>query len=314
MNPAPVEMWTRRFIEDLRLRNYSERTLEDYVYNLRYWERFLAETRTPLETVRPLTVGLFQRWIYERPKVRGGAARSAANQNRILIQARAFLRFLQREGVYLRDVSEGLELAREPQTLPKNILTPKEAKRLIESVDTSHARGYRDRVMLEVLYASGIRSAELLNLTVKDVRLEEEILRINGGKGAKDRVVPLSTMAGRMLETYLKAVRGQLVGGRKTERLFLSVRGQPLHRYNLSKIIGAHAQRAGIGQRVTAHLWRHTCATHLLKSNVNLRLVQELLGHRSLSTTEKYLRVTITDLKEAHRKFHPREKGLEKED
>jgi integrase/recombinase XerD len=211
--------------------------------------------------------------------------------------------------VYGRDPTDGLELAKEPQTLPKNILTPKEAKRLIESVDTGHARGYRDRTLLEILYGSGIRSQELINLTVKDIDFEEELLRINGGKGAKDRVVPLSRMACRMLETYLKGVRPELLHGEKTNRLFLSVRGRPLHRYNLGKLIHAHAKRAGIPQRITAHVWRHTCATHLLKNNVNLRYVQELLGHRLLTTTEKYLRVTITDLKEAHRKHHPREKG-----
>ena len=310
MSTETVMVWARRFTEDLRLLNYSERTVEDYAYNLRHFERFLDEVKTPLEAVTPSSVGLFQRWVFDRPK-RTGEARSVANQNRILIQTRAFLRFLGKEGVFGRDPTEGLELAREPQTLPKNILTPKEAKRLIESVDTSHVRGYRDRVLLEILYGSGIRSQELINLTVKDVNFEEELLRINGGKGAKDRVVPLSRMACRMLETYIKGVRPELLHGRKTDRLFLSWRGRPLHRYNLSKIIQAHAKRAGIPKRMTTHIWRHTCATHLLKNNVNLRYVQELLGHRSLATTEKYLRVTITDLKEAHRKFHPREKGLE---
>ena len=201
MNHETLCLWTRRFTDDLRLRNYSERTVEDYVCNLRHWERFLVEVRTELEAVTPLTLGLFQRWVFDRPKQTGGA-RGVANQNRILIQTRVFLRFLKREGFYVRDPSEGLELAREPQTLPKNILTPREAKRLIESVDTGHARGYRDRVMLEVLYCSGIRSQELINLTIKDVNLEEGLLRVNGGKGAKDRVAPLSRLACQMLEDH----------------------------------------------------------------------------------------------------------------
>ena len=310
-NADAIVLWTGRFIEGLRIRNFSERTVEDYTYNLRYFQRFLDEMKTPLEAVTPLMVRLFQRWVFEKPKFTG-ENRSVANQNRILIQTRAFLRFLRQEGIFMRDPAEGLELAREPQTLPRNILTPKEAKRLIESIDTSHARGYRDRVILEVLYATGIRSQELINLTTKDALLEEELLRVNGGKGAKDRVVPLSTMACRMLETFIKGVRGELLHGRKTDQLFTSWRGRPLHRYNLAKIIRAHARRAGLAQRVTSHVWRHTCATHLLKNNVNLRFVQELLGHRSLATMEKYLRVTITDLKEAHRRFHPREKEFEK--
>jgi integrase/recombinase XerD len=147
------------------------------------------------------------------------------------------------------------------------------------------------------------------------VNLDEELLRVNEGKGGKDRVVPLSRIACSMIETYLKAVRPQLVpktgrGARGCDRLFVSNRGQKLDRNTVGLLVKRHAKLAGVKKHVTCHVWRHTCATHLLKNNANLRHVQALLGHASLATTERYLRLTITDLKEAHRRFHPREKEM----
>ena len=162
---------------------------------------------------------------------------------------------------------------------------------------------------MEVFYATGIRRNELLALTVADVNLEEELLRVNKGKGGKDRVVPLSTLACKFLESYIKGVRPEWAVKTGTDRLFLSWRGRPLDGNTLRLLVKAHAQRAGVKKRVSCHVWRHTCATHLLKNNANLRHVQEILGHGLLSTTERYLHLTITDLKEAHRKFHPRERG-----
>ena len=210
-------------------------------------------------------------------------------------------------GILVRNPAAEIHYAREPQTLPRNILTPLEAQRVIEAADIQTVLGYRDRTILEVLYSTGVRKGELLALTVGNVNLEEELLRINHGKGAKDRVSPLSAVACRFLETYIKAIRPQMLRDRATDRLFLSSRARPLGRTTLDAIIGKYAKLARIGKRVTCHVWRHTCATHLLQNKANLRHVQEILGHRSLATTERYLRVTITELKEAHRKFHPRE-------
>jgi len=151
-----------------------------------------------------------------------------------------------------------------------------------------------------------------MNLVLDDVNLEEELLRINGGKGAKDRVVPLSRVACSFLESYIKGVRNELLGKKTSNRLFVSMRGNPIARNSLGAVVEKYARLARVKKHVTCHLWRHTCATHLLKNKANLRHVQEILGHRSLATTERYLSLTITDLKEAHRRCHPREKGVEK--
>jgi integrase/recombinase XerD len=178
------------------------------------------------------------------------------------------------------------------------------------SADTGTLLGYRDRTILEVLYATGLRKGELMNLTLGDVNLEEELLRINAGKGGRDRVTPLSQVACSYLESYINGVRPELLLGHPehTDRLFISLRARPMGRNTIGDVVEKYARIARVKKHVTCHLWRHTCATHLLQNQANLRHVQEILGHRSLATTERYLRVTITDLKEAHRKFHPREK------
>jgi len=290
----------------LQIRNYSARTVSDYGYNLGIFTRYLEQkTITDIQSISTTVLTEFQRWLFNQPTKRG-TARGAVNQNGILAAVKSFFRFLKHGGYLTRNPAEAVEYAREPRTLPRNVLTPREASKIIDSVDTTTALGYRDRTILEVFYATGIRRTELRNLTVANVNLEEELLRINGGKGGHDRVVPLSAVACKFLETYIKGIRPQLASGKSTDRLFLSFRGNPIDAHTICDIAKKYARLAKVKKHVTPHVWRHTCATHLVKNNANLRHVQDMLGHRSLATTEKYLRLTITDLKEAHRKFHPR--------
>jgi len=296
-----------QFLSDLQIRGYAERTVVDYRYHLGLWLRFLHQRQ--VKTVSGATASLlaeFQRWLYYQPTCRG-TARGVLNQNTVLAALKSFFRFLKTEGHLARDPAEGLEYARVPHRLPRNVLTPQEAKRILESVDCSTALGLRDRTILEVLYATGIRKEELRHLTVGDVNLEEGLLRINLGKGGRDRVVPLGVVASRFLESYIKGVRPDLLSRANTDRLFLSYRGQPLDPHTVGSLVARHARAAQVKKHVTCHVWRHTCATHLIQNHANLRHVQDLLGHRSLTTTERYLQLTITDLKEAHARFHPRE-------
>jgi integrase/recombinase XerD len=200
-------------------------------------------------------------------------------------------------------------LPAEPTSLPRNVLTPQEARKILETIDPSMPLGNRDRAILEVFCATGIRREELRNLNLADLNLGEGLLRITLGKGARDRVVPLGTAAVKALESYLRDARPRLLGAGHTDRMFLSYRGNPLDPHTLGSLVKEHARIAQIKKHVTPHVWRHTCATHLVQNHANLRHVQDLLGHGSLSTTERYLRLTITDLKEAHSKCHPRERG-----
>ena len=283
--------------------------MSDYGYNLGSFFRFLEQKAiTDVQGITTATLTDFQRWFYYQPTKRG-QARGVVNQNLVLATVKSFFRFLKNEGFIHGNPAEAVEYAREPRSLPRNVLTPKEANRIIDSIDTTTALGYRDRTILEVFYATGVRNQELRNLTVADANLEEELLRVNGGKGGHDRVVPLSRVACKFLETYLKGIRPQLVGGKATDKLFVSFRGNPIDGHTVGDVVKKYARLASVKKHVTPHVWRHTCATHLVKNEANLRHVQDILGHRSLHTTERYLSLTITDLKEAHRKFHPREKS-----
>ena len=298
-----------KYLGWLQIRNYSPRTVSDYGYNLGSLFRFLEQKAlTDVQGITTATLTDFQRWFYYQPTKRG-QARGVVNQNLVLATVKSFFRFLKNEGFIHGNPAEAVEYAREPRSLPRNVLTPKEANRIIDSIDTTTALGYRDRTILEVFYATGVRNQELRNLTVADANLEEELLRVNGGKGGHDRVVPLSRVACKFLETYIKGIRPQLVGGKATDRLFVSLRGNPIDAHTVGDVVKKYARLASVKKHVTPHVWRHTCATHLVKNEANLRHVQDILGHRSLHTTERYLSLTITDLKEAHRKFHPREKS-----
>lgn len=309
MNALTLDLVRERYRQHLQILNYSPRTIITQATYFNRLGEFMAETNlADLVAFSGQTLTDFQRWLFYQPTAKGGA-RTIASQNRVLSFVRSLFAFLHAEGLLAHNPAAGLRLAREPDPLPKNVLTPQEARKIVEAPDISTLDGYRDRAILEVLYATGIRKKEVLALTVDDVSLDDEIAIVRNGKGGKDRVVPLSRPACRYLETYLKSIRPEMLRGHHTRALFVSVRlGYTLGTHSLGTIIDKYARQAGVKKKVTPHLWRHTCATHLLKNNANLRHVQELMGHRSLATTERYLRVTITDLKEAHRKFHPREK------
>jgi integrase/recombinase XerD len=306
--PPTLDALAHRYRQHLQLINYSPKTLTSLEVYFHRFSEFLAEKK--IEDVRTVTTAVFQdfqAWLFYQPTVRG-TARTIASQNRVLSSIRSFFGFLMQEGYLAHNPAQDVRLAKEPDALPRNILTPEEARRFIEAPDTQTLIGYRDRTLLEVLYSTGIRKTELRNLTVDDVNLEEELLRVNKGKGSKDRVVPLSGIACQFLENYLKAIRPELLKGHQTNKLFISIRdGRPIGEHGVKYLIDTYARQLRLKKHVTCHLWRHSCATHLLKNNANLRHVQEMLGHKSLATTERYLRLTITDLKEAHQKFHPRE-------
>ena len=313
-----------RYLDDLQLRNYSPRTVSDYGYSLRALAVFLAHRAiVDVAAISGAILGDFQRWLYHQP-TRQGMARGVCNQNAVLSAVRSFFRYLRRDGYIVRDPAAELEYAREPRRLPRNVLTPAEARRILEAAKSSSTLGQRDRTILEVLYATGIRASELRHLKPGDIDLEQGLLRVNQGKGGVDRVVPLGAVACRHLATYLAAIRPALSASTPCasappgspprantpcERLFLSATGKPIDPHTLGDIVKRYAKLARIKKHVTCHVWRHSCATHLIQNRANVRHVQEMLGHRSLSTTERYLHLTIADLKAAHRRFHPREKG-----
>jgi len=233
---------------------------------------------------------------------RGGLAPPSIRRN--LSSMRTYFGFLLEEGVVAADPSERLESPGAWRKLPQ-VLTVEEVGRLLEAPDAHHPLYWRDRGILEVLYATGVRVSELLELRVTNLDLEEGFCTVFG-KGSKERMVPLGEPAMRAVERYLRQVRPELDRGRGSGVVFLNHRGRPLSRTAIWNLVKTSARQAGIQASVSPHTLRHSFATHLLEGGADLAAVQELLGHADISTTQIYTHVDREYLREVHRSFHPR--------
>jgi integrase/recombinase XerD len=237
------------------------------------------------------------------------AARVAAEAKprttaRLLSSLRRFYQHAVREGQLAADPSDRIEAPRLGRSLPKS-LTEDDVEALINAPDTDTALGLRDRAMLELLYATGLRVSELVELRVPQVNLRQGVVRTLG-KGSKERLVPMGEVASDWLERYLDAARAELLKGRECDALFVTQRGAGMSRQAFWYLIKRHAQQAGIDKPLSPHTLRHSFATHLLNHGADLRVVQMLLGHSDLSTTQIYTHVARERLKGLHAEHHPR--------
>ena len=232
---------------------------------------------------------------------RRGRATSAA---RMLSSLRRFYQYCVRERHATADPTLKLDPPKRPQRFPKS-LSEADVEALLAAPTVESPLGMRDRAMLEVLYASGLRVSELVSMKVYQANLNSGVVRILG-KGSKERLVPIGRQVIGAVSLYLNTIRPQLDRGKTDGRLLLNARGQPLSRVGIWGIVKQHAKRAQIKKRVTPHTLRHTFATHLLEGGADLRAVQEMLGHADLSTTQIYTHVDREYLRKVHRQFHPR--------
>ena len=232
--------------------------------------------------------------------------RAASTVARKLASIKAFYRFLTAERYIRRNPAEVLEAASRGLHLPK-VLSVQEVERLLDEPNLGTLDGYRDKTMLELLYATGMRVSELVNVPVKNVDLKMQYVIVMG-KGSKERMLPLGRTALHYLEHYLTVVRPQLLHGKpdKVAELFVTGWGGPMTRERFYEIIVAYGKSAGISKRVTPHMLRHSFATHLLNNGTDLRIVQELLGHADISTTQIYTHLDVERLREVYDKAHPR--------
>jgi len=223
---------------------------------------------------------------------------------RKLCAARAFARFLRQEGVLPEEPATSVSAFRLPRKLP-NALSRREVDNLLSQPDTRTPLGLRDRAMLELAYAAGLRVSELVGLRLQDIDLQEGFVRVFG-KRAKERWVPFGDSAKSAIQDYLRLARPRLLGKRSEDYLFLSERGTPLSRTQFWLRLKQYVQQAGISRPVSPHTLRHSFAVHLLQGGADLRVVQEMLGHASINTTQIYTRVSIDRLREVYTKHHPR--------
>ena len=311
MHDDKLTRLSEEYLQSLRVRNLAARTIIAREFMLARFCSYLdSRGVTGIETIGCRLILDYQTELYHAINKRG-RPNSVGYQNSMLTTVKSFMRFAKERECIARDPARDIPYGKLPKRLPRGILTTTEARRIINAPDTGCALGYRDRTIIEVLYTTGIRKEELNNLQVTDVDYHDGFLRIDQGKGGKDRIVPLGRIACRYLENYIKSVRPELIKDPYNNTLFLSARGRRLSKGMVWEMVKKYAKKAKIKKNISPHTFRHTCATAMLKNRANIRAVQELLGHESLESTQIYTRVTIGDLKEVHSRCHPREKEKE---
>nr|PZN77197.1 MAG: site-specific tyrosine recombinase XerD [Pseudomonadota bacterium] len=278
-------------------RGLSANTLAAYRADLTALNRWLAERGVPiLETTR----AHLQDFIAWRVQA-GARPRSTARQ---LSSFRRFFRYLAREGLIREDPTAQIAMPKIGRSLPKS-LTEEEVEALLAAPEVDDPLGNRDRTMLEVLYATGLRVSELVNLRSSQVNLNQGVIRIVG-KGNRERLIPLGEEAVRWLTEFFRGPRNEILLERQTDYLFPTRRGDRMTRQAFWHIIKRYARKAGVQKELSPHTLRHAFATHLLNHGADLRVVQMLLGHSDLSTTQIYTHVARERMKELHSKHHPR--------
>jgi integrase/recombinase XerD len=295
-----MDHWVDQFLHYLIIeKGLSKNTLEAYGHGLNRFFDHLKEKKGFQEIQG---VGKFDVRAYLLAlKGQGLSAKSIV---RHLVVLRNFFKYLIQERILEINPVEELGFPKTPKTLPE-ILTLKEVEQLLEQPNFKTPLGIRDRTMLEVLYATGVRVSELTQLPMKQVNLEGGYILVYG-KGSKERVVPLGSEAIKWVDVYLKTARGQLAKGKENDCLFINRLGKGMSRQRFWKIIKEYGLKAGIRKRITPHLLRHSFASHLLEKGADLRSVQLMLGHVDISTTQIYTHVTGEKLKKIHQRYHPR--------
>jgi integrase/recombinase XerD len=283
-------------------RGLSRNTLDAYRTDLLQFGRFLDERQLSALDAQPGDVADFLEALARG--IDGRAPASPATIHRKSACLRSFYRHLRRDGLLERDPTATLSTPRRSRKLPQ-VLTRGEVEKLLSQPSGTEPAALRDRALLELMYACGLRASEAIGLELLDVDIQEGVLRARG-KGSKERVVPVGQAALKALRFYLERGRPALVKGSPEPHLFVNFRGGQLTRQGLYKIVRRHALTAGLADRMSPHTLRHTFATHLLTGGCDLRSVQEMLGHADVSTTQLYTHLSSERLKDVYFRAHPR--------
>lgn len=276
----------------------SPRTIEAYQRDLVRFAEY-AESKGISAPV-DITAKVMREYVYHLKDL----GLSPASIRRNVSAIRTYFRFLTGDGIVVRDPSERLETPKKWRSLPE-VLTVEEVQKLLAAPTLDDNLVFRDRALLELAYGAGLRVSEWITLGVRDLMLEDGLVRVFG-KGSKERLVPIGRSAIAALAVYLREQRPRLEKGEGKGILFLNARGKPLTRMGAWKILRGYVDRAGITKHVSPHTLRHSFATHLLEGGADLRAVQEMLGHVDIATTQIYTHVDREYLRQVHKSYHPR--------
>jgi integrase/recombinase XerD len=286
------QQWVDRFLQYLRIeKGVAENTIESYRHDLAMYCQHLGHTE--VLKAQPAEVSKFLKFLYSRRLKPRSATRAFA-------AVRGLHKFLVLERATVENPTANVDQPRWWKPLP-NVLVLEEVDRLLAAPDVATEKGLRDRAMLEVLYATGLRVSELIGLQMDGVNIDAGFVRCLG-KGSKERIVPLGVSAASAVRAYLQVRQVR----KPTNYLFLNHHGRNLSRMGFWKILKAYGLQAGIKKKLTPHVLRHSFATHLLERGADLRAVQTMLGHSNISTTEIYTHVMRERLKEIYKSYHPR--------
>ncbi len=294
-----VEDWFDRFMFFLQAeKGYSEHTCQAYALDIREFLDYVeAEDSYELTTAK---VRQYLGYLYDLKRERTTVARKLA-------ALRSFFRYLEKRNLFQDNPIVDIKTPKKGQYLPL-FLYPKDIEKLLETPDLTTPIGRRDRAVLELFYSAGLRLSELVGLNLTDIDWDIGYLRIRG-KGGKERITPLCYYAYNYLEDYLTLARDALLKGKETEAVFVSSRGMRINPRTVEYMVDKYVKIAGLNSGISPHSLRHTFATHMLENGADIRSVQELLGHESISTTQIYTHLSRSRLREVYFKAHPRAKG-----
>lgn len=300
-----------RYLAWLVATRFAEDTVKNHTADIEWFLRYLEGQRIErIADVTPETLEDYSlRLRKQRHTVHENRKISLAHVSHRLNTVKQFFSWLAKQMIILVDPSENLEIPRLPATLPQTILTQKEAQRLLGAPDLKSPVGYRDKALLEVIYSTGIRAGEVFRLKVGDFDPRNRTLFVKEGKGGKDRVLPLPMIAAGYLKEYVERVRPKYAKRMRRDdgTLFLNYTGSALCLNRLHNIFSVTTKAAGIDKRVTAMVLRHSIASHLLENGMDIRYIQEFMGHERLATTQIYSKVTMDGLRKMYNKHHPKE-------
>jgi tyrosine recombinase XerD len=286
------------FLYDLNSdKGLSKNTLESYGRDIRQFSEYVNNISLSFFDVNKATIIAYLMYMQK-------SGRATSSISRSLAAIRSFFQFLYNRRLIEKDPTQNLESPKIQKKLPQ-ILTVSEVELLLQQPDIRDPKGNRDRCMLEVLYATGIRVSELVALNINDVNLEMGFIKCSG-KGMKDRVIPIGSIAIKSLSEYITKYRLVLIRDRDEKSLFVNFHGKRMTRQGFWKIIKYYTKMAGIDAEITPHTLRHCFAAHLIENGADLKSVQEMLGHSDISTTQIYAQITKNKIKEVYKRTHPR--------
>jgi len=303
--------WIEDYEKHLQARHLASKTIAEHKKRLVTFYAWLGK-----RDLRDLTLDdlLDYQKHLARPHSKTGKPNSQGYRNAQLRAVKSYTAFLKERGHLIIDPGENIPVLKTPKTLPKGVLSHAQVMRLIRLCDLGDAYGFRDRTIMEVLFSCGLRGRELCRLTIYDTDFEKRTLRVQQGKGRKDRLVPIGKAALQYLKEYLAQARPEILRKHQTMGqtvLFLSRYGTPLRSETLWRMLQSYRKKTDLN--FSTHSFRHACATEMLKGGASIRHVQEMLGHANVTTTEIYTHLAKSDLKKIHQKTAPSERRKNKE-